>query len=295
LWLVVLAVLVLGGVVEVIIYGYLERPGWIGSSGKQFWDYLDLLIVPAAIAIGVALINWMQNERQRQAEEIERERAFEVESRRAMDTALQAYLDKMDSVVVGEMLNRGKSPALIRARTLTLLDQLEGSRKRAVMQFLKEARLIRIGSGSGPLDPAYLHLHDADFSGADLTRMDLSDQYLRGVRLTKANLANTFLTGADLRAANLSRANLTGAVLGLVGLKLRVPGREDVDQGVPSLANLQEADLSYANLEGAQGWTMEQLSAARSLEGATMPDGQTLRGYKMPIGPTFEDWLREHE
>jgi hypothetical protein len=48
LWVIVLAVLLLGGVVEVIIYGYLERPGWIGVSGKQFWDYLDLLIVPAA-------------------------------------------------------------------------------------------------------------------------------------------------------------------------------------------------------------------------------------------------------
>src|SRR5215212_419968 len=28
LWLIVLAVIVLGGVVEVVIYGYLERPRW---------------------------------------------------------------------------------------------------------------------------------------------------------------------------------------------------------------------------------------------------------------------------
>ena len=65
LWPVVLAVLVLGGVVEVIIYGYLERPGWIGSSGKQFWDYLDLLIVPAALALGVYWLNRRQTERER--------------------------------------------------------------------------------------------------------------------------------------------------------------------------------------------------------------------------------------
>jgi hypothetical protein len=49
LWLVVLAALALGGVVEVIIYGYLEKPGWIGVANKRFWDYLDLLIVPAAL------------------------------------------------------------------------------------------------------------------------------------------------------------------------------------------------------------------------------------------------------
>lgn len=57
----------LGGVVEVIIYGYLERPGWIGVSGKQFWDYLDLLIVPAALALGVYWLNRRQDERDQQA------------------------------------------------------------------------------------------------------------------------------------------------------------------------------------------------------------------------------------
>jgi hypothetical protein len=37
------------------------------------------------------------------------------------------------------------------------------------------------------------------------------------------------------------------------------------------------------------------LSAASSLEGATMPDGQTLRGDKTPNGPTFEDWLQSKD
>jgi hypothetical protein len=27
----------------------LEMPGWIGVANKRFWDYLDLLIVPAAL------------------------------------------------------------------------------------------------------------------------------------------------------------------------------------------------------------------------------------------------------
>jgi hypothetical protein len=40
---------------------------------------------------------------------------------------------------------------------------------------------------------------------------------------------------------------------------------------------------------------MEQLAAARSLEGATMPDGQTLKSDKMPHGPTFEEWLKDKE
>jgi hypothetical protein len=37
------------------------------------------------------------------------------------------------------------------------------------------------------------------------------------------------------------------------------------------------------------------LTAARYLEGATMPDGQTLKSDKMPHGPTFEEWLKHKE
>jgi hypothetical protein len=32
-----------------------------------------------------------------------------------------------------------------------------------------------------------------------------------------------------------------------------------------------------------------------SLEGATMPDGQTLKSDKMPHRPTFEEWLKDKE
>jgi hypothetical protein len=96
LWRVVLAVLVLGGVVEVIIYGYLERPGWIGVADKRFWDCLDLLIVPAALALGVYWLNRVQSERELKAEQAQQESALRVEAQRAQSEALQAYLDAMD-------------------------------------------------------------------------------------------------------------------------------------------------------------------------------------------------------
>jgi hypothetical protein len=40
LWLVVSAVFAVAGVVEVVIYGYLATPGWIGVADKKFWDVL---------------------------------------------------------------------------------------------------------------------------------------------------------------------------------------------------------------------------------------------------------------
>jgi uncharacterized protein HemX len=105
------ALAIFAGVVIVIIYGYLAKPGWIGSSGKQFWDYLDLLIVPAALALGVYWLNRRQTERDQQAEEAQQERAQQaeeaqqeralaVESQRAQDEALQAYLDQMGQLLL---------------------------------------------------------------------------------------------------------------------------------------------------------------------------------------------------
>jgi uncharacterized protein YjbI with pentapeptide repeats len=46
-------------------------------------------------------------------------------------------------------------------------------------------------------------------------------------------------------------------------------------------ADLSEADLREANLRAAKSWTEEQLRAAKSLESATMPNGQK-----------YEDWLK---
>jgi uncharacterized protein YjbI with pentapeptide repeats len=275
-----------------IVIGLLVAIGY--PYDVTVWDWIKLLVVPATIAIGVAIISWMQNARQRQSEEAQREREqqmedlqrqreLEVAHQSAMDSALETYLDKMErsmdysGVLATGELQSSKAIPLIRARTLTLLERLDGSRKRAVMRFLSETSMIQIAGG-------YLDLQDADFSDADLTRMNLSDQNLLGIRLAKAKLTNANLCGADLRAANLSGAILSGALLGLAGTKFHLPGEVDAEPAQTNLAKLNEADLSHANLEGAIGWTLEQLSSVKSLEGATMPNGQK-----------YEDWLKSRD
>jgi hypothetical protein len=58
-------------------------------------------------------------------------------------------------------------------------------------------------------------------------------------------------------------------------------------------ADLRGADpIRALGLTEARGWTEKQLTAAASLEGATMPDGQILKSDDNPDGPTFEEWLK---
>jgi uncharacterized protein YjbI with pentapeptide repeats len=68
---------------------------------------------------------------------------------------------------------------------------------------------------------------------------------------------DTDLSQADLRETDLSGANLRGA-------------------------SLTNADLRGANLTNAEGLSEEQLAEVKSLEGATMPNGQN-----------YEDWLKD--
>jgi uncharacterized protein YjbI with pentapeptide repeats len=218
--------------------------------GITLWDWLKLLIVPAVLAIGGYLFNSAQNRATQAAAE-----------RHAQDDALQAYLDHMS-----DMLRPNKDqPSLYeerpveslnsvaRARTLTVLSRLDGNRKARVVQFLYEAGLINKNR---------LVL---DLKGADLSYANLSG----GAYLGFADLSNANLSGANLSEANLSYANLRWANLG--GAYLRA-------------VTMFCADLSYANLSQAQGWTDDQLNAANSLKGATMPDGQK-----------YEDWLKDKE
>jgi hypothetical protein len=87
------------------------------------------------------------------------------------------------------------------------------------------------------------------------------------------------LDDADLNGVNLTGANLHNAVL----------ARADLDG-----ADLSDVDLSSADLKGADV-RKHQLEEARSLQEATMPDGQVLKGVTAPDGPTFEEWLKDQE
>ena len=134
-----------------------KRPPWTlrEFGGKTLWDWLQLLIVPVVLSlITVAFALWQDTRQQR----IENQRAKaerELAEERAQGEALQAYLDKMGSLLLEKDLRASEEDSevrtLARARTLTVLERMDPSRKRAVMQFLVKAELIQKGDGRGPI------------------------------------------------------------------------------------------------------------------------------------------------
>jgi uncharacterized protein YjbI with pentapeptide repeats len=224
-----------------------------------------VFLVPVAVGVATLWFTATQDKIARKAEE-----------QRAQHEALQAYLDKMSELLIDKGLHKKADryhPMRVtaRARTLTLLGQLDGRRKRTVLLFLREARLInskaRCREGRLAAYPRLVGLEDADLKNAHLREARLiSADRREAVSLDGADLVDADLEGADLRKVVLKSADLSGTIL-------------------------SGTDLSGAVLTNATV-TDEQLATCKCLEGATMPDGQILRSDANPGGPTFEEWRK---
>ena len=106
-------------------------------------------------------------------------------------------------------------------------------------------------------------LSRASLRGAYLSKTDPSETTLPWIIIKNLNIQHKTL-GADLSQANLSNVDLTNANL----------NEADFSEADLSCAVLSEADLSGAILKDAYGISVEELEEqAKSLKGATMPDG----------------------
>jgi uncharacterized protein YjbI with pentapeptide repeats len=225
-------VLVVGLIILAAYLHFAKGFVWAAGTGldqKTFWDWLELLIVPAMLALGVFLLNSVQQGRDQKRAETD----SAIAEDRQRETALQNYLDKMTDLLLEHNLvtvgPEAEVKNVARSRTLTTLRTLDPTRKGLLVSFLYESGLIK-------LEVPIVSLKKADLSGAaltyaDLSGADLTNANLRGANLKGADLRGTYLMGADLMDANLKGADLTEANL--------------------TMANLSGANLTYADLIGA--------------------------------------------
>jgi uncharacterized protein YjbI with pentapeptide repeats len=257
-------------------------------GGKTVWDWMQLLIVPIVLLLITVAFTWQQDARQQRIEDQRTEAERKLAEQRAQDEALQAYLDQMSTLLLEKDLRDSEPDSevrtLARARTLTVLERLDPSRKTQVMRFLLEADLVQSADETVPIialagaDLREARLRAANLRAADLREADLDSAILSGASLREADLnwadlSNAYLSpDVDLREADLSHAYLLFADL----------SGADLSGANLSGAHLREADLREANMEGSRGVTNDELEQqVASLEGATMPNGQK-----------YEEWLK---
>jgi hypothetical protein len=275
-----------------IVLGLLIAIGY--SYGITLWEWAKLLIVPAAIAGAGLWFTQQQRARESQVAEQRAETDREIAEERRQDDTLQAYLDGMSQLLTDkdQPLHRAQSgdslSTVARARTLTVLSRLDSGRKRSVLQFLYESRLI--DQVQTRLDESGLLKRQHNI--VSLEQADLSKAILRGANLSEADLSKAILSGADLYGGILRWAILRGANL----IKATLSGADLYD------ADLSEAMLSGADLYGALGISNEEVEQqAATFEDrfrshyGSLPLGPMLDGATMPNGQKYEDWLKDRE
>ena len=293
-----LAAVIVALVVLLIWPGWAYQWRWTGFGAfksrpsKTLWDWMQLVLIPLVLAIAGFLLNRAQQRREQSLAKANRAQEQKIAEERRQEAVLEAYLRQMAILLLDKKLREPEQEGarqVARAHTLTVLRRLDGTRRRAVVEFLYEAQLIGYSApderGSITTHPSRIALGKADLHEANLVEAFLLGANLGGADLGGADLRGAYLALAKLGWANLTRAELTGADL----------RGADLHEALLALADLRGADLTGADLRGAfllgadlgeATVTNEQLNEARSLAGATLPDGTRLPdAFKGPLPP----------
>jgi len=115
-------------IIALIIVGY--RFDWTGfnrnnASSKTLWDWLQLVIIPAILALGGFWLNQIQTGREQRITQQQAELEHELTRDNQQETLLQAYIDKMSELLLKENLRDSKPEdevrKIARVRTLSVL------------------------------------------------------------------------------------------------------------------------------------------------------------------------------
>ena len=270
-----------------VVAAYQRRWGWTGfvatqqdaeahpARSKTLWEWLELLIVPAGLAIGLLLLSNTQAARDRQRDErtAARDKAAAADSAHAQ--ILRDYLQQMADLMLQRRLlsSRPGSPVRTVASTLTLtvVHQLDGARKGLVLQFLVGSELIDPHDPVVQLEgadltdlraPPGLTADRMDLDRTDLERADFHNAALLGGRSSHRSGKATF-ERADLRHANFENVELVDVVF--LGTDLRNADFRDqvledqifTDDTCLSGASFRNADLRDADFVGAGGLNVD--------------------------------------
>lgn len=265
-----------------------------GFSGKTFWEWMDLFIIPLVLAGGAFFLNRSEKEVERKAAETRAKLEREIARDRQQEDALQAYIDKMSELLLEKKLRTTDAIEVrdvARTRTISVMRVLDTKRNDLVIQFLREAKLI-IDENSilNGADMEGMYLQGLNFQEVFIQKANLAQINLEGAYLARANMTEvnfsvegdgalmhrrgdgfvkiTNLDGTNFEGANLERASMTGVNLeganmvraNLVGANLLLAFLRGT--------NFANADLRWVNLESAE--LMGAVLANANLEGANI-------------------------
>lgn len=116
------------------------------ARAPTLWDWLQLLIVPAVLALGALWFNKTQKDTELNIAEKARAADRDIAEARQRQNTLETYYDRMTELLLMHKLREADKDAeersIARARTVAVVRSLDGGRNSQLFAFLKASKLI---------------------------------------------------------------------------------------------------------------------------------------------------------
>lgn len=200
-----------------------------------------------------------------QLDEARRSQDLAITDNQQRDAVFNAYIRDLSHLLLisDYVLTRSMLDSIVRPMTLTVLRQLDPTRKVLLLKFLFESKMI-----SSEYPDTRLDLTDADLNGIDLDRQPMKNLSLVGASLINASFLSMDFNEAEFEATDLTDASFLDVFLQRASFYRSRLVRVRFNQSELILADLSLADLRNSTL------TENQLQTSVSHNMAILPDGR---------------------
>ncbi|CAF3919801.1 unnamed protein product [Rotaria sordida] len=251
---------------------------------KDILKILGVLLVPLTLGVATTVLSMQkthlsQENRQKDIDiaQQQRQQGAYLADQAEKERILATYLYDISMLLLSNngTLDKGSIiPSVVRAKTLTTLLQLDTQRKRQIILFLYETKLIMRNNEQPPIN-----LVDADLDNLDMglpkSKQKLYKIYevlqiqLHGASLVNSSFAWRRLDFSDFSQTYLTNADFTWTDLSHVDFSYALLSKTDFTN-----ATVSKAIFAYANLSGSN-LSDEQLSTTLTFQSALLPNGTT--------------------
>ncbi|CAF0977706.1 unnamed protein product [Didymodactylos carnosus] len=261
---------------------------------SKYWiTGLSSILVPVMFGVFTIVTTIQQQHIARQNREKDRDLAKEQRAEDnkladdvRMNNVLNGYFEEMSDIFTNKNISFDNTMTLtmIRAKTVTSLNQLDPTRKSIIIKFLYETKAItKRNTITFSVDLTDAELNNINMSSQTKTNANLRYLVFSGVSLVNASFRNrdlaysnfsfSYLTKANFQHSNLFGVNFHGASL----------QQASFDNANVSSADFTNTDLSGSNINDTQ------LLLAFSISNGILPNGTYGINRNLLLNPGGED------
>ena len=209
-------------------------------------------------------INEQHRKQEFTLDEAHRNQDLSIADNNHRDSVLNTYVHDLTNLLLRNNYNLSRPllNSIIRPMTLTVLRQLDPSRKILLVKFLYESKMLNTNFEETRVD-----LSDADLNGIKFGPIRMQNLSLIATSLINTTFIRTDLTSADFQRADLTNALFINATLSKVSFYRTRLIRVQFFQ-----SNFDQADLSLSDLTQSS-MTKSQLKQCLSHNDAILPNG----------------------